>query len=266
MYVLGRSLGLTPVYKCTSTICYGADGAGVGKGTDGLFRQLQTLINRFASVASFSPIGIDGKLGAGTVAALKRIGQWAAGRATANPNLRAYAVNIAAMSGTKEQVAATAQALVDTLTPLANLTNVGSGSPLGPEVPQPLYVPPAPSVNLPAVPVPGQDGLPAADTTATSPFKRVPWPYYAAGGVAALGIVYAIYELTKPKASKLSAPVQGARRQTMSAFIRQNRKEIDAAIRRVCSNCRVSNDQDRREWIENDEGLHRWARAEGVRS
>lgn len=265
MYVLGRSLGLTPVYKCTSTICYGADGAGVGKGTDGLFRQLQTLINRFASVASFSPIGIDGKLGAGTVAALKRIGQWAAGRATANPNLRAYAVNIAAMSGTKEQVAATAQALVDTLTPLANLTNVGPR----PDTPvQPVYVPPAPPVTLPsvAVPVPGQDGLPASDTAATSPFKKVPWPYYAAGGVAALGIVYAIYELTKPKASKPSAPVQGARRMTMSAFIRQNRKEIDAAIRRVCSNCRVSNDQDRREWIENDEGLHRWARAEGVRS
>lgn len=50
-------------------------------------------------------------------------------------------------------------------------------------------------------------------------------------------------------------------------FIRQNRAEIDAAIRRVCSNCRNCrlNDSERRLWILNDEGLYQWARSSGVR-
>ena len=47
-------------------------------------------------------------------------------------------------------------------------------------------------------------------------------------------------------------------------FIRENREEIDAAIRRVCDNCRL-NDAERAEWIRNDEGLYQWARAAGVR-
>ena len=51
---------------------------------------------------------------------------------------------------------------------------------------------------------------------------------------------------------------------TMATFIRENRKEIDAAIKRVCDNCRL-NDRERRLWILNDEGLYRWARSEGVR-
>ena len=51
---------------------------------------------------------------------------------------------------------------------------------------------------------------------------------------------------------------------TMAKFIRENRGEIDAAIKRVCDNCRL-NDQERRLWVLNDEGLYRWARSEGVR-
>ena len=35
---------------------------------------------------------------------------------------------------------------------------------------------------------------------------------------------------------------------TLKQFIRDNRKEIDAAIRRVCDNCRL-NDRERRLWI-----------------
>lgn len=50
----------------------------------------------------------------------------------------------------------------------------------------------------------------------------------------------------------------------MKDFIKQNRAEIDAAIKRVCPNCPL-NDSQRREWIANDEGLYRWARSEGVR-
>ena len=51
---------------------------------------------------------------------------------------------------------------------------------------------------------------------------------------------------------------------TMQKFIRENREELDAAIKRVCDNCRL-NDQERRLWVLNDEGLYRWARSEGVR-
>lgn len=70
----------------------------------------------------------------------------------------------------------------------------------------------------------------------------------------------------------------------MVEFIKQNRAEIDAAINSVVGHvprtascyCPKSgtdhqheppplSDKDRREWILNDEGLYRWARAEGVR-
>ena len=50
---------------------------------------------------------------------------------------------------------------------------------------------------------------------------------------------------------------------TIQAFIRENRSEIDAAIRRVCDNCRLD-DAERRAWVENDEGLYMWAKSEGV--
>ena len=49
-------------------------------------------------------------------------------------------------------------------------------------------------------------------------------------------------------------------------FIQQNRAEIDAAIARALgrkTNPRP-NDEERRLWILNDEGLYRWARSEEV--
>jgi len=51
---------------------------------------------------------------------------------------------------------------------------------------------------------------------------------------------------------------------TMKKFIKQNKDDLDRAIRRACSNCRL-NDAERRMWILNDEGLYRWARSEGVK-
>ena len=51
---------------------------------------------------------------------------------------------------------------------------------------------------------------------------------------------------------------------TLNQFIRENRKEIDTAIKRVCDNCRL-NDRERRLWILNDESLYRWARSNGIR-
>ena len=46
---------------------------------------------------------------------------------------------------------------------------------------------------------------------------------------------------------------------TLKEFIRQNKSEIDEAIKRVVP-CGRLNDEERRQWILNDEGLYNWAR------
>lgn len=51
---------------------------------------------------------------------------------------------------------------------------------------------------------------------------------------------------------------------TLKQFIRENREELDACIHRVVPGYRL-NDEDRRQWILNDEGLYLWARSRGVR-
>ena len=52
---------------------------------------------------------------------------------------------------------------------------------------------------------------------------------------------------------------------TLKEFIRQNRDEIDQAIKRRCPNLKATSDEERRLWILNDEGLYHWARCEGVK-
>lgn len=48
-------------------------------------------------------------------------------------------------------------------------------------------------------------------------------------------------------------------------FLRQNRKEIDAAIRRALNNPDYKlNDRERELWLLNDESLYNWARSAGV--
>lgn len=52
---------------------------------------------------------------------------------------------------------------------------------------------------------------------------------------------------------------------TLKEFIKQNRAEIDAYIKRVVPNIQL-NDEERRMWILNDEGLYNWAKSSGVKS
>ena len=51
---------------------------------------------------------------------------------------------------------------------------------------------------------------------------------------------------------------------TLKQFIRDNRQELDEVIRRAVPGAAI-NDEERRLWILNDEGLYNWARSEGVR-
>ncbi len=50
---------------------------------------------------------------------------------------------------------------------------------------------------------------------------------------------------------------------TLREFIKDNRQELDEAIRRVVPNAQIDNEE-RRQWVLNDEGLYNWARSEGV--
>jgi uncharacterized pyridoxamine 5'-phosphate oxidase family protein len=50
---------------------------------------------------------------------------------------------------------------------------------------------------------------------------------------------------------------------SLTQFIKDNREELVATIRRACPNCRIDNSEIRL-WILNDEGLYLWAKSEGV--
>ena len=52
---------------------------------------------------------------------------------------------------------------------------------------------------------------------------------------------------------------------SIKQFIRDNKKEIDEAIKQAVSNKRSLNNKEREQWILNDEGLYSWARVEGVK-
>lgn len=52
---------------------------------------------------------------------------------------------------------------------------------------------------------------------------------------------------------------------TLRDFIKENRAQLDACILKTVPNLQRLNDEERRQWILNDEGLYLWARREGVR-
>lgn len=54
------------------------------------------------------------------------------------------------------------------------------------------------------------------------------------------------------------------KRKSIREFIREHREELTQAILRACPNAQHINDEERRLWILNDEGLYNWARSEGV--
>jgi hypothetical protein len=51
---------------------------------------------------------------------------------------------------------------------------------------------------------------------------------------------------------------------TMQEFIDENRGLIDDHINSICNNCNIEDDNDREEWIANDEFLYYFAIGKGV--
>lgn len=47
-------------------------------------------------------------------------------------------------------------------------------------------------------------------------------------------------------------------------WMKRNRAELDREIRIACPNVGPLNDEDRWQWVENDEGLYLWAKGDGV--
>ena len=54
---------------------------------------------------------------------------------------------------------------------------------------------------------------------------------------------------------------------TLKQFIKDNREELDKCIAQALKKDKnpYPNDEERRQWVYNDEGIYRWARSEGVR-
>lgn len=51
--------------------------------------------------------------------------------------------------------------------------------------------------------------------------------------------------------------------QSLKMFITNNREELDNYIKKAVPNVRLD-DNERRLWVLNDEGLYNWAKSEGV--
>lgn len=47
-------------------------------------------------------------------------------------------------------------------------------------------------------------------------------------------------------------------------FVYNHRKEIDETIKKACPNCTGIDDDERENWIMNDESLYNWALNKGV--
>jgi lysozyme family protein len=114
-------------YNCKSTICYGITKAGekAPGAVHEAFVALQRAINRWSGKGNFPPIATDGKIGAGTVSALKRAGEAALEHLPVV--LRQMAQSLFSGSLTKENAARFAMSLTKNLNEAADkLQAVGS--------------------------------------------------------------------------------------------------------------------------------------------
>lgn len=143
---LGQALVAGKDYVCNNprapTICY-----GVGAVHD-VFLELQRQINRYASLAKFGRIGVDGKLGASTLVAANQVVTWIASNVPENT---------LAVIPNKETLAGRADFYVK------EFRDTADGRV------RPLPSPTTPGVTLPSKPIPS---LPEAPPVVTKPPKK----------------------------------------------------------------------------------------------
>jgi len=210
-------------YTCNATICYGSAAAG----TDAQFKAVQQKLNLFAGSAKFSPVRVDGFIGAGTVSALQAVLKWTqdtiqrrwasspgdSASVAAQPRM----VELAPFAVSKEMVAANAAAVADSLAAIASALQPSQSPPIVVTSPPPSYPTTPPSVPGGSTPGASLPGIPDVSTSAASSFSHPPtWAYYAAGGLAAVGVLFWLHAFAKASqrkhAQSASGPVSGGRR------------------------------------------------------
>lgn len=206
-----NGLGITPVFKCTSSKCYSTDGRGTSAGTHLLFLNLQRVTNRYAAEAGFKAVTVDGFIGESTRDAVARSVTW---------GINAINRRIAAMSGweaasygprfstaramltsatpfltSKVALAGGAQTVYDALKYAADSLELGGS--IAPPPPTPITSyddddDAAPIPSAPTVPSVGPSYDPY--TTSATP-SRFAW--YLAGGILLAGLGVAAYLVSK---------------------------------------------------------------------
>jgi lysozyme family protein len=214
MLVQGRD------FNCTSTICYGIGAQNATMLT------LQGYINKFANAAGFPPISVDGKIGAGTIAAFRKVVAFVLAKAGPGATMKFGGQD--AMSLGLPLVAMFALDIISTLefwtgalsnppnsgTSMTNATDTVSSMPASVNMPPISSVPNqgTSSINLPNGTVdtthpsagsfgPADQAAAAAMATFTPSSTGVPWWAWAIGGVVVVGGTAMVLTRRKRKAA-----------------------------------------------------------------
>jgi hypothetical protein len=172
----GAGLGVliqTKDFNCNPAICW-----GIGKENHQRFILLQQRINVLSTLGGFSPIRVDGFIGAETLAALRALHK---------------AGYLKTLPATKEEVAARAPELINELMGVAAVA-AATGKPLAPPGTPVAYEPAKPPSELQPVQVPPAAEAAAAAAAAAPKSRMFWWILGGLVGVAAVGGVgYLVY-------------------------------------------------------------------------
>jgi len=83
------------------------------------------------------------------------------------------------------------------------------------------------------------------------------------GPMITVGMGMGILDMVNTQTKKLQSD-KNSKNLSLRDFIKLNKTEIDAAIHSVNPDYRI-NDEERRQWVMNSEGLYKWAKRSGVR-
>lgn len=207
-------------FNCTSTICYGIGAQNTTMLT------LQGYINKFAAAAGFPPIAVDGKIGAGTVAAFRKVVAFILAKSGPGSTMKFGGQNASSLD--LPLIAMFTLDIISTLefwtgalsnppnsaTSTANVTDTVSSMPAQVNMPPISSVPDqgTASINLPNGTVdttnpsagsfgPADQAAAAAMATFTPSSTGIPWWAWALGGVVVVGGAAVVITRRKRKAA-----------------------------------------------------------------